>query len=542
MFGIVTKSIRAKLSISMGIAVVSLIILFVSYGSLTKKLNNGVDSFGHQFIPSVSFVLNADRDLYQAYVAQLHYLLSPGKEDLQDFKDNAKQAYDRMMKFKNLMSTHPAVIAKVNDFDNRFKKWEQSSNEFFKLADNGNTKEAETLLGSTVSQDFENLRQLYDVASQELDTQANAEVTSFSEETANMQFYMLVFVAFVIIVTAVLSYLVPKVLVSSVNDLTKRIKEISEGDGDLTQRINSQRSDELGKLASAFDDFVAKLQTLISEISSSSTSLDNNAVQLANTHENAQHVSNEQTRSIEQIAAAVNEFSVSIREVAERTLSTASETDHTAELTSQGMKVVENSVDEIRQLANSIKKANQVIEQLSNESNSIATVLEVIRNIAEQTNLLALNAAIEAARAGEQGRGFAVVADEVRSLASKTQKSTEEIQTMIDKLQNGVKDAVSSILDGSNRVEKNVELSLNIQQMFESIQSSATIVSDMATQIATATEQQSSVSEELSANLEHLNEQNRVSQGLSDEINDVAKLVGKSVGKLSKDVGQFKIR
>ncbi|MFV0447276.1 MAG: methyl-accepting chemotaxis protein [Vibrio sp.] len=542
MFRIVTRSIRAKLSISMGIAVVSLIILFVSYGTLTKKLNSGVDSFGHQFIPSVSFVLNADRDLYQAYVAQLHYVLSPGKEDLQDFKDNAQQAYDRMMKFKNLMSTHPTIIAKVNDFDNRFKTWQQSSNKFFTLVDSGKTKEAETLLGSKVSQDFENLRQLYDVASQELDSQAKTEVNIFSDETTAMQFYMLVFVALIIIVTAALSYIVPKVLVSSVNDLTRRIKEISEGDGDLTQRINSQRSDELGKLASAFDDFVAKLQTLITEISSSSASLDNNALQLANTHENAQQVSGEQTKSIEQIAAAVNEFSVSIREVAERTLSTASETDHTAELTSQGMKVVENSVNEINQLANSIKKANQVIEQLSHESKNIATVLEVIRNIAEQTNLLALNAAIEAARAGEQGRGFAVVADEVRSLASKTQKSTEEIQSMIDKLQNGVKDAVSSILDGSNRVEKNVELSLNIQQMFESIQSSANIVSDMATQIATATDQQSSVSEELSANLEHLNEQNRVSQGLSDEINDVAKRVGKSVGKLSKDVGQFKIR
>ncbi|MGG5573114.1 methyl-accepting chemotaxis protein [Vibrio diazotrophicus] len=541
MFGIVTKSIRAKLSISMGIAVLSLIILFLSYGTLTKKLNKGVDDFGNQFLPSVSFVLNADRDLYQAYVAQLHYLLSPGQDDLKDFKDNAKQAYDRMMKFKKLMDDHPLITNKVSDFENRFKKWEQSSNEFFKLVDSGNTKDAEALLGSTVSDDFQSLRELYDIASQELDSQANVEVTEFSEETLKMEVYMLIFVAFIIILTGALSYVVPKVLVSSVNDLTRRIKEISEGDGDLTQRINSKRTDELGKLASAFDDFVAKLQTLISEISSSSTSLENNAVQLTNTHENAQRVSNEQTRSIEQIAAAVNEFSVSIREVAERTLSTANETDHTAELTTQGMKIIDNSVDEINQLANSIKKANQVIEQLASESNNIATVLEVIRNIAEQTNLLALNAAIEAARAGEQGRGFAVVADEVRSLASKTQKSTEEIQNMIDKLQSGVKDAVSSILDGSNRVEKNVELSVNIQQMFESIQSSATIVSDMATQIATATEQQSSVSEELSTNLEHLNEQNRVSQGLSNEINEVAKLVGSSVNKLSKDVGQFKV-
>ncbi len=541
MFGIVTKSIRSKLSISMGIAVVSLIVLIASYGNLTNKLNDGVHKFGFQYLPSTSFILNADRDLYQAYVAQLHYLNSPEKDDLDSYSENAQQAYDRMQKFKELMQTSPDVINKMSGFETRFNKWKQSSNEFFKLVDGGNTQQASDLLSTTVSADFEQLRELYDIASQEVDSIASIEVSAFAEETSQIQLYMMVFVTIVILLTGALSYFVPKVLVASVNDLTRRIKEISEGDGDLTQRISSTRNDELGMLASTFDGFIAKLQNLISEISQSSNSLDQNAHQLNTTHESAQKVSNEQTRSIEQIAAAVNEFSVSIREVAERTLSTASETDHTAQLTAQGFDVVESSVKEINQLADSIKSANQVIEQLASESDNIATVLEVIRNIAEQTNLLALNAAIEAARAGEQGRGFAVVADEVRSLASKTQKSTEEIQNMIDKLQSGVKQAVNSIVDGSNRVEKNVEISLNIQQMFESIQSSATIVSDMATQIATATEQQSSVSEELSANLEHLNEQNRISQDLSDEINNVAQRVGVSVGKLSSDVGQFKV-
>lgn len=541
MFGIVTKSIRSKLSISMGIAVVSLVVLIASYGNLTSKLNDGVHKFGFQYLPSTSFILNADRDLYQAYVAQLHYLNSPEKDDLDSYSENAQQAYDRMQKFKELMQTSPDVINKMSGFETRFNKWKQSSNEFFKLVDGGNTQQASDLLSTTVSADFEQLRELYDIASQEVDSIASVEVSAFAEETSQIQLYMMVFVTIVILLTGALSYFVPKVLVASVNDLTRRIKEISEGDGDLTQRISSTRNDELGMLASTFDGFIAKLQNLISEISQSSNSLDQNAHQLNTTHESAQKVSNEQTRSIEQIAAAVNEFSVSIREVAERTLSTASETDHTAQLTAQGFDVVESSVKEINQLADSIKSANQVIEQLASESDNIATVLEVIRNIAEQTNLLALNAAIEAARAGEQGRGFAVVADEVRSLASKTQKSTEEIQNMIDKLQSGVKQAVNSIVDGSNRVEKNVEISLNIQQMFESIQSSATIVSDMATQIATATEQQSSVSEELSANLEHLNEQNRISQDLSDEINNVAQRVGVSVGKLSSDVGQFKV-
>ncbi len=541
MLGIVSKSLRSKLSISMGIAVVSLIVLIASYGSLTNKLNGGVQKFGFQYLPSTSLILNADRDLYQAYVAQLHYLISPKAEDLDSYSENAQQAFDRMLKFKELMQDSPEVIQKVSDFDGRFEQWKRSSQKFFDLADQGQKQEAVDFLNNKVSENFEHLRELYDIASQEVDSIANSEVSIFAKETSQMQLYMFVFVSIIILLTATLSYFVPKVLVTSVNDLTRRIKEITEGDGDLTQRINSARTDEIGMLASAFDGFVEKLQNLISEILASSTSLDQNAHQLNAAHSNAQKVSREQTKSIEQIAAAVNEFSVSIREVAERTLSTANETDHTAQLTAQGFTVVESSVVEINQLADSIKSANQVIEQLAKESENIATVLEVIRNIAEQTNLLALNAAIEAARAGEQGRGFAVVADEVRSLASKTQKSTEEIQNMIDKLQNGVKSAVNSIMEGSNRVEKNVELSLNIQQMFESLQSSASIVSDMTTQIATATEQQSSVSEELSANLEHLNEQSRMSQELSSEINNVAQLVGSSVNKLSADVGQFKV-
>jgi len=541
MFGIVTKSIRSKLSISMGISVVSLIILFAVYGNLTNTLFNGVHRFGAQYQPSVSVILNADRDLYQAYVAQLNYLYKSQQSELESYNENAQQAYDRMMEFKQLMSNSPDIVEKVSEFDSRFNQWKQSSNQFIQLVDNDEKVQAAELLNTQVSTDFERLRELYDIAGQEVDSVSSAEVVAFEEKTSNMQLAMLVFVIIVILLTSALSYFVPKVLVGSVNDLARRIKEISEGDGDLTQRINSVRKDELGTLASAFDGFVAKLQNLITAISQSSVSLDGNAKQLASTHHNAQKVSNDQTRSIEQIAAAVNEFSVSIREVAERTLSTSNETDNTAQLTAEGVTVVENSVTEINLLADSIRSANQVIEQLSSESDNIATVLEVIRNIADQTNLLALNAAIEAARAGEQGRGFAVVADEVRSLASKTQKSTEEIQNMIDKLQSGVKQAVQSITDGSNRVEKNVELSVNLQQMFESIQSSATIVSDMATQIATATEQQSSVSEELSENLEQLSEQNRTSQELSNEINSVAQRVETAVEKLSSDVGQFKV-
>ncbi|WP_375750714.1 methyl-accepting chemotaxis protein [Vibrio sp. HN007] len=539
MLHLIKKSIRAKLTLSIGIVTLLLLVVYITYSSLTHKLNYGVDSFGFRYLPSISAILNADRDLYQAYVAQLKYKDTQAASERDSFDENAQQAKDRMYKYKELMKEYSEVQSKLESFDQRFNSWKQESENFFRLVDSGNIVGAEQLLSGSVSDKFSALRDLYDAAGEYLDGHAKQTIEQLDTNTLQNERRLLIFVVLALIVSGVITYLIPKATVDGINELAHRIEEISKGDGDLTQRINSSKSDELGNLANQFDGFISKLQHLIKEISQGSNQLNDSSNNLRVSYESSQQLNSRQSQSLEMIATAVNEFSASVREVAENAQNASQVTTDTVNLTREGVGTIEQSVRHIQELSDSISNANLTIETLAEDSDNIASVLDVIRNIAEQTNLLALNAAIEAARAGEQGRGFAVVADEVRSLASKTQQSTEEIQQMIDKLQSGVQNAVNSIKDGADRVQKNVELTSSTQTMFENIQSSTEQVNDMASQIAAATEEQSTTSEEINSNLITLKDGNREGMELAEKIDQIATEIDGSSEKLAGDVNQF---
>ncbi len=265
----------------------------------------------------------------------------------------------------------------------------------------------------------------------------------------------------------------------------------------LAQWLYTGRHDEIGQILLAFKMLQSEGRGIAGRISDASKKLDNDAEQLSTTvNQNLAGVERQYSET-DQVATAVNEMSASIQEVAANAQMTSDAAKQGKRQADEGKAVVNKTMHIIQSLAGEVDKATGVIQKLEKDSESISTILDVIRGIAEQTNLLALNAAIEAARAGEQGRGFAVVADEVRTLANRSHQSTEEIQAMIERLQSGSRDAVSVMNHSSKQAAESVEQATQAAQALDAIDSAVDTITDMCMQIAAAVEEQSTVAEEI---------------------------------------------
>lgn len=282
------------------------------------------------------------------------------------------------------------------------------------------------------------------------------------------------------------------------------ILNIAQGQGELTQRLNDKNDDELGHLSRAFDSFVDKLHKMVLNISNEIDLLTASAAKTEAIANKTAVAIQQQQAETQQIATAMQEMADSVSEVASSANNTEQETQQADQSMHVGMATVSQTVNGIQEVATEVDKATATLNKLEAESDSIGTVLDVIRGIAEQTNLLALNAAIEAARAGEQGRGFAVVADEVRTLASRTQESTQEIQDMIERLQAGTKQAVKVMNESKNKVAENVEQANKAGETLASVSSAVTTIGQMNAQIASATEQQSATTAEINRNISNI--------------------------------------
>ncbi|HHJ17907.1 MAG TPA: methyl-accepting chemotaxis protein [Gammaproteobacteria bacterium] len=330
-------------------------------------------------------------------------------------------------------------------------------------------------------------------------------------------------------------------IVGPLQRAAERMNDIASGEGDLTQRLAARGNDEVTAIANGFNQFASRIQEMVQQVGGSTDALAGAADDLEEVTSTTRDGVQRQRSEIDQVATAMTEMAATVQEVA-RNAATAAEAARDAnEEAGSGKHVVEETIQAINALASEVQSASDVINQLAADSEAIGGVLDVIRGIAEQTNLLALNAAIEAARAGEQGRGFAVVADEVRTLAQRTQTSTQEIQSMIEKVQSGARNAVSVMESGREQAEGSVSKAGEAGSSLETINSAVSAINDMNMQIASAAEEQSAVAEEINRNIVNIGSVADETAEGSNRIASANEDLVRLGGQLQSIVSMFKV-
>ncbi|HEY5602570.1 MAG TPA: methyl-accepting chemotaxis protein [Gammaproteobacteria bacterium] len=334
---------------------------------------------------------------------------------------------------------------------------------------------------------------------------------------------------------------ISRAIVSPLAETKAAMEDIASGNGDLTKRIDIKGNDEIAQLANAFNHFASKVQVIVKEVSGITSRLASASERLTVVTEETRKGADRQLQETDEVAIAVNEMAASGQEVA-RNANAAADAAHNADVAADnGRQVVGHTIEAIDSLAREVTQAGIVIDRVEKDSESIGGVLDVIKGIAEQTNLLALNAAIEAARAGEQGRGFAVVADEVRTLASRTQQSTAEIQTMIERLQTGTRDAVSVMDQSRQMAEATVGQAARAGTSLEEINAAVATIKNLNSQIACSAEEQSTVAEEINQKVVRISDITDQTAAGAQQTASASNELNQLAETLKLLVGQFKV-
>lgn len=505
------------------------------------------ETLNEQIIPSMFTLEDAYRDLYQATAAIQGVALATSKAETEhhlfEYKDNAYKALPRMKKVMSLSEAGILPLTHGHDVQKLVSLGEQWLQSYETMI---NKPQSEWLSYYELNKAlFENqfgaVREQLNVVKDAIEVKQNSLKTEIAAATIRAELILESGIAIVILFALGMVILLLKTVVKPINDIKQAMTQIASGDGDLSQRIDIKTQDEIGQLAAGFNQFVSKIQMTVSQVVESSNTLRREMDQLNSLTATIVDSTTLQQRDSEAVAAAVNEMQVTSRNVSDSATQAALASQTANQELVNTNEILEQTVGAIRDLAGEIESASTVINTLDNDVSNIASVLDVIRGIAEQTNLLALNAAIEAARAGEQGRGFAVVADEVRSLASRTQQSTGEIQSMIEKLQAGAEKAVEVMHGSKVGSEETIQSAGLATESLAEILNAISRMNEMNTHIATAANQQSSVSDEISNNVQGIADSSTSIVGVVNQAQRSLAMLSEQTQQLDEQVNQFRV-
>ena len=539
-------SIKSKIAIPLMV----IVIVFSTVTVLNVIKSNAQAAINHELNNVVQPVLDnledGYRDIYQVISSAQGLLLAKDQAAIDyqkfEFKDNAYKAVPR---FESVLTLYSAGVldlssrGEVTKLVDAMSKWVALHEPLFADPENAHqynidyspALDAEFAI---IREQLRSVRSLIEAKQIELRKQANESI-----ESSKMIIEIGMGVAILAAIFAL--WLSNRFIVKPIQNVEKAMAEIASGDGDLSQRMNVEGSDEIARLSSAFNQFVGKIHVTIEQVIITSNAVRGEMENIKSLTQGVAEFSSNQQKESEVVAAAVHEMQATSEAVSGNALEAASASNTANREVESADKTLGLTVSSIERLAHDIENASGVVHELDSDVKNIASILGVIRGIAEQTNLLALNAAIEAARAGEQGRGFAVVADEVRALASKTQDSTGEIQSMIERLEVGAKQAVGVMNESKVSGEKTIVQAGTAASSLSEIRNSIGMMNEMNTQIATAASQQSQVSEEVNKNVQRIAESTMQMVEMASSAENACMALAEQCEALDSLVSQFEV-
>lgn len=519
----------------------SLIGYFVS-----KSLTANTLKISDGFLPEINYLLQADRDLYQAQIAERTILFLPdGDKHIGQYKDqyleNIGQAKDRVAKFFQ-SANEPNLKNYANTFNDNYNIWVNQTKKVVEDKAAGRAAVSDVIqFMETSEKSFQAMRTVIDEVGELRINAAKAYSKQTSDKADSSQSLLLIVLAAGLLICTCCALLIPPMVVKPMLQLRDRLKNIATGEGDLTARITLNQKDEIGSIVKHFNHFMEKLQTLIGQTQQITDTVAQQTQALGKDASANKDANDHQLEALTLVATAVNEMASAIQEVARNTADAADEAKTASSKSEHGQRTVYETIAQIQLLSEQVQSAAGLIAHVEEEANKVNSVIDVIGGIAEQTNLLALNAAIEAARAGEQGRGFAVVADEVRTLASRTQESTQDIQRMLQKLQQGVKDAVSAMDTSRDSAQETVKTTEGAGKTLDEVKDAVTNITRMVIQIAAAAEEQSEVTEDINRNLTQIQGYAETSTQIAEKTLTTSNNLYERTETLRKSVRSFKV-
>ncbi|ASA58166.1 methyl-accepting chemotaxis protein [Vibrio gazogenes] len=537
-------TIRMQLGLSLAFLTAIIVFSGLQNRNSLNLLERNIQLFAEPLRKAQRDVLNADRDLYQALKGQQDALLTTDEKVLKgaqdDYQENAQQAYDRMQSYLKYMAEHQQIVTQFDNFDRVFQDWKEQADRVFSLVSQGNKTQAYTQFIES-EQYFATLRHEYDKAGELVDKLGNELYGQSSQLIGQRIFWNMMISLISVVIGLILVFFIPKAITSAIYSVKDKIDDLTQGDGDLVSRLTVKKKTELGDLSGSVNNLLEQLQQLVKSVIDGVEKLGADTSHLQDVANKTEAIGHNQQQRLELLFQAFEQINLAIQEITTNAQDTSSKSDEASRSASNGMTLVDKNVALNDKLSVSFQEASQKMSSLAADSDNITSVLDVIRGIADQTNLLALNAAIEAARAGEQGRGFAVVADEVRTLAQRTQSSTEDIQEMISGLVKGVNETQTAIQGGEDAVAESVGMADEMRYAFQGIRDLISTVQDMNIQIAAATEEQSSVIVDVNQGILELKELSDKATNVHQRVADTGNVVADISSRLSDLVSKFKV-